>query len=96
MKAMVYAAGLMAAVIATSSLATELTTFNQKISYSVGYKVGRSLKAGEGELKLDLDIVKEAITDVMTDAPLKLTEDQMKETFKELQEQRQAATKSDK
>ena len=96
MKARLYAAGLMAAIIATPSLATELTTFDQKISYSVGYKVGRSLKAGQGELNLDLDIVKEAITDVMTDAPLKLTEEQMKETFKELQEQRQAHAKEGK
>ena len=91
-----FAAGLMAAVIATPSLATELTTFDQRISYSVGYKVGKSLKAGQGELKLNLDIVKEAITDVMTDAPLQLTEDQMKEAFKELQEQRQERAKAGK
>ena len=62
MKARLYAAGLMAAVIAMPSLATELTTFDQKISYSVGYKVGRSLKAGQGELNLDLDIVKEFLS----------------------------------
>jgi len=90
MKAMVYAAGLMAAFVATPLLAEEYTTFDQQISYSVGYKVGKSLKAGEGELKLNLDIVKQAITDVMTDAPLKLTEDQMKAAFKQLAEQRQA------
>ena len=90
MKAMVYAAGLMAAVMATPSLATELTTFEQQISYSIGYKMGKSLKAGQGELKLDLDVIKEAITDVMTDTPLKLTEDQMKAAFKKLQEERQA------
>ena len=91
MKAMVYAAGLMATVIAMPSLATELVTDNQKLSYSVGYKVGKSLKAGEGDLKLDLDVVKEAITDVMTGAPLKLTDDQMKAAFKKLQDERQAA-----
>ena len=90
MKAMVYAAGLMAAVMATPSMAAELTTFEQQISYSIGYKMGKSLKAGQGELKLDLDVVKEAITDVMSDAPLKLTEDQMKAAFKKLQEERQA------
>ena len=90
MKAMVYAAGLMAAVIATPSLAIELATDDQKISYSVGYKVGQSLKAGQGDLNLDLDVVKQAITDVMTGAPLQMTEDQMKAAFKKLQEQRQA------
>jgi FKBP-type peptidyl-prolyl cis-trans isomerase len=90
MKAMVYAAGLMAVVVATPSLATELSTFEQQISYSIGYKMGKSLKAGQGELKLDLDVVKEAITDVMDDKPLKLTEDQMKAAFKKLQEERQA------
>jgi hypothetical protein len=90
MKAMVYAAGLMAIVVATQSLATELVTDNQKLSYSIGYKVGKNLKAGQGELKLDLDVLKEAITDVMTDSPLKLTEDQMKAAFKKLQEERQA------
>ena len=90
MKAMVYAAGLMAAVIATPSLAADLTTFEQQISYSIGYKMGKSLKAGQGDLKLNLDIVKEAITDVMTDKPLQLTDDQMKAAFKKLQEDRQA------
>ena len=87
---MVYAAGLMAAVIATPSLAADLTTFEQQISYSIGYKMGKSLKAGQGDLKLNLDIVKEAITDVMTDKPLQLTDDQMKAAFKKLQEDRQA------
>jgi FKBP-type peptidyl-prolyl cis-trans isomerase len=96
MKAMVYAAGLMAAIVATPSLATDLTTFNQKISYSIGYKVGKSLKAGEGELKLDLDVVKEAITDVMTDTPLKMTDDEMKAAFMELQKQRRAAMEKKK
>ena len=91
MKSMVYAVGLMAVVLATPSLAEDYTTFDQRISYSVGYKVGKSLKAGEGELKLDIDIVKQAITDVMTDAPLKMTEDQMKQTFTELQAKRQPA-----
>ena len=90
MKAMVCAAGLMAAVIATPSLAADLTTFEQQISYSIGYKMGKSLKAGQGDLKLNLDIVKEAITDVMTDKPLQLTDDQMKAAFKKLQEDRQA------
>ena len=88
MKAMVCAAGFMAAIVATPSLAKDFTTFKQKISYSVGYKVGKSLKAGEGKLDLDLDVLKEAITDVMTDSPLKMTEDEMKAAFKKLQEQR--------
>lgn len=90
MKAMVYAAGLMAVVVAAPSSATELKTFNQQISYSVGYKVGKSLKAGEGDLKLDLDILKQAITDVMTGAPLKMTDDEMKAAFMKLQRDRQA------
>jgi len=90
MKAMVFAAGLMTAVVATSSSAIELTTDTQKLSYSVGYKVGKSLKAGQGDLKLDLDVVKQAITDVMTGAPLQMTEDQMKEAFAKLQAERQA------
>jgi len=90
MRAMVFAAGLMTAVVATSSSAIELTTDTQKLSYSVGYKVGKSLKAGQGDLKLDLDVVKQAITDVMTGAPLQMTEDQMKEAFAKLQAERQA------
>ena len=90
MKAMVYAAGLMAVVIATPSSAVELTTDNQKLSYSIGYKVGKSLKAGQGEIKLDLDALKQAITDVLTDSPLQLTEDQMKEAFAKLQADRAA------
>ena len=96
MKSMVYAAGLMAAVIATPSLATALTTDTQKISYSVGYKVGKSLKAGQGDLKLDLDVLKQAITDVMTDAPLQMTEDEMKTAFRKLQEERQAKAQAGK
>lgn len=90
MKAMVYAAGLMAAVIATTSSATEFTTDTQKISYSVGYKVGINLKRGQGDLKLDLDVLKQAITDVMTGSPLKMTENEMKAAFRKLQAERQA------
>ena len=90
MKAMVYVVCLMAAGVSAAASATELVTENQILSYSIGYKVGKSLKAGQGELKLDLDIVKEAITDVMTDKPLKLTDDQMKEAFRKLQADRQA------
>ena len=86
----------MAAVIATPSLATALTTDTQKISYSVGYKVGKSLKAGQGDLKLDLDVLKQAITDVMTDAPLQMTEDEMKTAFRKLQEERQAKAQAGK
>ena len=90
MKSTIYIAGLMAAILAIPSSAEELKTFNQRISYSVGYKVGKSLKAGQGQLVLDLDIVKEAITDVMTGSPLKLTEEQMKAAFAKLQADRQA------
>jgi len=90
MKAMVYAAGLMAAVIATPSLATDLTTFEQQVSYSIGYKMGKSLKLQEERgLKVDLDVLKEAITDTVTGKPLQLTEDQMKAAFVELQKQMQ-------
>jgi FKBP-type peptidyl-prolyl cis-trans isomerase len=90
MKSMIYIAGLITVAIATPSSAKELTTFEQQISYSVGYKVGKSLKAGEGHLNLDLDVLEQAITDVMTGAPLKLTEDQMKAAFTKLQAERQA------
>jgi len=95
MKAMVYAAGLMAAVIATPSLATDLTTFEQQVSYSIGYKMGRSLKEQEARgLKVDLDVLKEAITDTVTGKPLQLTEDQMKAAFIELQKQMQAKARA--
>lgn len=90
MKAMVYAVGLITVVMATSSSALELVTDNQKLSYSIGYKVGKSLKAGQGDLKLDLDVLKQAITDVMTGAPLQLTDEQMKEAFTKLQAERTA------
>lgn len=90
MKAMVYAAGLMAAVIATPSMAADLTTMEQKISYSIGYKMGKSLKIQEDRgLKVDLDILKEGLTDMASGKPLQLTEDQMKDAFKELQKQMQ-------
>ena len=91
MKAMVYTAGLMAAVIATPSLAADLTTFEQQLSYSIGYKMGKSLKEQEDRgMKVDLDILKEAITDTVTGKPLQLTDDQMKAAFIELQKQMQA------
>jgi len=91
MKAMVYAAGLMAAVIATPSFAADLTSLEQQISYSIGYKMGKSLKEQEEKgLKVDLDTLKEAITDTVTGKPLQLTEDQMKAAFIELQKQMQA------
>lgn len=90
MKAMINAVGIVAVIMAMPSLAADMTTDKQKISYSIGYKVGKSLKAGQGDLDLDLDTVKQAITDVMTGTPLKMTEDQMKEAFAKLQAERNA------
>lgn len=89
MKGMVCAAGFMAVVLATPSLATEPTTDDQKLSYSIGYKIGKSLK-DQKDIKYDLDVLKEAITDVMNNVPLKLTDDQMKEAFKKLELDRKA------
>jgi FKBP-type peptidyl-prolyl cis-trans isomerase len=97
MKAMVYAAGLMAAVIATPSLAADLSTIEKQISYSIGYKIGKSLKIQEDKgMKVDLDVIKEAITDTVNDKPLQLTEDQMKAAFKELQKQMQEKARAEK
>jgi len=90
MKAMITVVGIVAVIMAIPSLAADMSTDKQKISYSIGYKVGKSLKAGQGDLDLDLDTVKQAITDVMTGAPLKMTEDQMKEAFAKLQAERNA------
>jgi len=63
--------------ISSLALAEEaaLSTPKQKLSYTVGYQIGQSIKR-QG-LEVDTDVVGQAIKDVMTDAQPKLKPEEM-------------------
>lgn len=63
--------------ISSLALAEEaaLSTSKQKLSYTVGYQIGQSIKR-QG-LEVDTDVVGQAIKDVMTDAQPKLKPEEM-------------------
>ncbi len=63
----------------------KLETFEQKLSYSVGYDVTRSLK--KMDVKLDKDLMYKGIIDALSDSSSKplLTNEEMELVFQELQ-----------
>src|SRR5688572_29018927 len=63
----------------------KLETFEQKLSYSVGYDVTRSLK--KMEINLDKDLMIKGIVDALADSSEKplLTKEEMELVFQELQ-----------
>jgi FKBP-type peptidyl-prolyl cis-trans isomerase len=63
----------------------KLETFEQKLSYSVGYDVTRSLK--KMEVKLDKDLMYKGIIDALSDSSSKplMTNEEMELVFQELQ-----------
>jgi len=56
-----------------------------KLSYAIGYQIGRSLKADE--IKINTEVFIRAIQDVIGDKPLAMTQDEMKDTIISFQKQ---------
>lgn len=80
--------------ISSLALAEEaaLSTPKQKLSYTVGYQIGQSIKR-QG-LEVDTDVVGQAIKDVMTDAQPKLKPEEMQaavQTHQQASTQKRAA-----
>ncbi len=71
------------AMAAGQQNASGLTTQKQKLSYFIGYQVGQSFK--QQSFDVDVDIVAAAIKDVLSNAPPKMTEAEMKATVETLQ-----------
>ncbi len=71
------------ASLTISAMAAEFKTDDQKISYVIGTQIGGSLKGNvTGPIKLDRDIVFEAISDVLDDKKSQLTAEQANEVMK--------------
>ncbi len=70
---------------------TKLETFEQKISYAVGYDVTRSLK--QMDVKLDKDIMYQGIIDALNDSSTKpmMSNEEMELVFQELKQRNMKA-----
>ena len=77
---------LMLVVVASAGAAPALQTDRQKYSYGIGVQVAGSLK--RDGIDVDLPAMQQAITDVMNGAKLRLSDDEMREAFAHLQEQK--------
>ncbi len=68
----------------------KLETFEQKLSYAVGYDVTRSIK--KMDVKLDKDLMYKGIIDALTDSASKplMTNEEMELVFQELQKRNMA------
>lgn len=72
---------LAAAVLAGQVQATELETFDQRYSYTLGTRMAKMLKA-QGIGELDGAAFGAAVADVINGKPLQLTDDEMTEVLK--------------
>jgi FKBP-type peptidyl-prolyl cis-trans isomerase len=87
MKAASLLLGLMTALTLPATAADESPFKDQKekVSYAIGVDIGRTLKS-QG-IEVDPAILGGAITDALTDAKLKLTDEQMQATMMEFQKE---------
>ncbi len=71
-----------------------IKTQEEKVSYSIGYELGKTFK--KQELKVNTDFIKEGIKTGLTDTPPLITEQEMKDTMIALQKEmmEKQATKS--
>jgi len=68
--------------------ATKLKTDSQRFSYAVGVQISSGLK--REALDIDLDALTQAIRDVMGDAKLKMTQDEIRAAIKSMQDKKVA------
>ncbi|WP_456414896.1 FKBP-type peptidyl-prolyl cis-trans isomerase [Thiolapillus sp.] len=73
---------LAAAVLASQVQATELKTFDQRYSYTLGTRMAKMLKA-QGIGELDGVAFGAAVADVINGKPLQLTDEEMSEVLKQ-------------
>ncbi len=76
---------LAAAVLAGQVQATELKTFDQRYSYTLGTRMAKMLKA-QGVGELDGAAFGAAVADVINSKPLQLTDEEMSEVLKQRSE----------
>ena len=76
---------LAAAVVASQAQATELKTFDQRFSYTLGVRMAKMLTA-QGIGELDGPAFGAAVADVINGKELQMTQEQMTETLKERSE----------
>jgi FKBP-type peptidyl-prolyl cis-trans isomerase FklB len=76
---------LMAAPVLSEEKKIELKTPKEKLSYSIGFDMGSSLK--RNGIDVDLDIVTRAIQDVLSGGKALMTEQEMRESISALQKE---------
>ncbi|MDZ7289160.1 MAG: FKBP-type peptidyl-prolyl cis-trans isomerase [candidate division KSB1 bacterium] len=64
---------------------TALENQKQKVSYSIGLDIGSNLK--EGEIEIDMDALAQGIKDAMSGSTPLLTEEQVRETMHQFQQE---------
>ncbi|HEU5123559.1 MAG TPA: FKBP-type peptidyl-prolyl cis-trans isomerase [Verrucomicrobiae bacterium] len=70
------------------------TNSTEELSYSIGMSIGNSLK--QGGYEVDPKVVGEAIKDVLSGAPTKLTDKQAQETISKFRQEQQAKREQDR
>ena len=71
-----------------SATAAELKTNKQKYSYAIGFQIGNNLKREGADV--DVDAIAQGIKDVLSDAKLQVSMEEMQAAVLELQKQQQA------
>ena len=77
---------LLLGIVTSAWSAPALQTDRQKYSYGIGVQIASSIK--RDGVDIDLPALQQAIDDVMNGTALRLTDDQMREAFMHLQEQK--------
>lgn len=72
----------------TSMADTKVETAEQKFSYAIGFQIGQSVK--QQGVNVDIDVLQQAISDVLKDAKLKMSMDEMKAAVESFQKQEMA------
>ncbi len=80
--------GVVPTASATSQDQGGLSTFKEKLSYSVGQQIGSNLK--RDQLDLNIAVVADGVQDAFSGAPSLLTMDEMRETLIAFQKQQEA------
>ena len=76
-------------IVSSPSFAAEIKTNQQKYSYAIGFQIGNNLK--NESVKVDIDLIAQAIKDVMSGSELKVSMEEMQAAVMEIQKEQQTA-----
>lgn len=76
-------------LVSSAGFAADIKSNKQKYSYAIGFQIGSNLKRENADV--DVDAIKQGIQDVLSDAKLKVSMEEMQAAVMEMQKQQQAA-----